>query len=61
MSIRIPYPIPEPERTRLIRAGIDACATPLNSPHRAAEQANVRRAIADIGLRYGYDDGEVAA
>jgi hypothetical protein len=60
--IRIPYPIPEPDRTRLIRAGVDARYTSVQKPEeKAAAQANVRKVIADIALRHGIDDGRDAA
>jgi hypothetical protein len=61
MTIRIPYPIPEPERGQLMQAGIDACTVPLNSPDRTEEQVAVRRVIAEIALRYGVIDEEAAA
>ena len=60
--IRIPYPIPEPDRTRLIRAGLDACYTRANKQEeKAAAQAEVRKVTADIALRHGIDDGRAAA
>ena len=49
--IRIPYPIPEPERSRLIAAGSAAVA----SKHEAPFHALVVRVIDDIVKRYGVD------
>jgi hypothetical protein len=60
--IRIPYPIPEPDRTRLIRAGMEAFYTPTQKQEeKAAAQAEVRKVIADIALRHGIDDGRAAS
>jgi len=65
MTIRIPYPIPEPERTHLIAAGKTACDTPNGQRKdewraKEAAQAAVRRITADIALRYGINDQEAA-
>lgn len=62
MTIRIPYPIPEPDRTRLIRADMEAFYTPANQQEeKHAAQAEVRKVIADIAFRHGTDDGRAAA
>lgn len=55
-DIRIPYPIPEPERTQLIAAGKAACAIQPNAPERSAASAKVGRVIAGIVLRYGIEE-----
>lgn len=57
MTIRIPYPIPMPERADLVAAGIAACRHAMNSPERARASAEVRKIVADIAFEYGIDDG----
>ena len=54
----IPYPIPEPERSQLIAAGQAACAIQYNTQERSEASAKVRKVIAGIVLRYGYEEGE---
>lgn len=56
--IRIPYPIPEPERARLIAAGTTACWQPLNTPERADASKEVGKIIADITKKYGIEQEE---
>jgi len=56
--IRIPYPIPMPERAELIAAGKEACRLALDhrdtSAHKAA-QSTVHKVIADIQFKYGIE------
>ena len=56
--IRIPYPIPEPDRARLIAAGKEACAQHDGSLEKKEAQSTVHKIIADIQFKYGIDEGE---
>lgn len=51
--IRIPYPIPLPERAELIAAGKESCAQPDGSNAKREARAEVERIIGIIELRYG--------
>lgn len=51
--IRIPHPIPMPERGELIAAGIESRAQPDGSNAKKEARANVDRIISIITLKYG--------
>ena len=51
--IRIPFPIPEPDRSALIAAGIEACAQKDGSNAKNEAQMLVRKIIKNIEARYG--------
>ena len=51
--MKIPYPIPEPERSHLIAAGKFAC----DEKHDPKAQLIVHKAIQVIQKRYGVKDG----
>lgn len=53
MIIRIPFPIPEPDRSALIAAGIEACAQKDGSNAKHEAQMLVRKIIKNIEARYG--------
>jgi hypothetical protein len=57
--IRVPYPIPASDRARLIAAGKEACAQPLNSLARGEAQEKVSKIAEEIHRRHGeeYPDG----
>ena len=64
MRTLVPYPIPQPERALLIKAGQDACAlaptkndgmAPGSPAHKAA-QAIVHKIVADIQFKYGIEE-----
>lgn len=51
--IRIPYPIPLPERADLIAAGKESCAQAEGSNAKREARAEVDRVIEIITLKYG--------
>lgn len=51
--IRIPFPIPEPDRSALIAAGMEACAQKDGSNAKNEAQILVRKIIKNIESRYG--------
>lgn len=51
--IRVPYPIPAADRARLIAAGKEACAQPLNSLARGEAQEKVSKIAEEISDKYG--------
>ena len=51
--IRIPFPIPEPDRSALIAAGMEACAQMDGSNAKNEAQILVRKIIKNIEARYG--------
>ena len=54
--MRIPYPIPDPERSKLIAAGKEAIRQKINSKAREEAGVIVRRVIAEVQLRYGMEE-----
>lgn len=54
--IRIPYPVPMPERAELIAAGKEAIRHPLNTSERDEAGSVVRQITAAIALKYGVDE-----
>ncbi|MFY9326475.1 MAG: hypothetical protein WAO76_00405 [Georgfuchsia sp.] len=55
MTIRIPSPIPEPERTELIMFGREACAQPDGSNAQREARQNINRITEIIALKYGQE------
>lgn len=53
MIIRIPFPIPEPDRSALIAAGMEACAQKEGSNAKNEAQILVQKIIKNIEARYG--------
>ena len=53
MIIRIPFPVPEPDRSALIAAGMEACAQKDGSNAKNEAQILVRKIIKNIEARYG--------
>ena len=51
--IRIPFPIPLPERALLIAAGEESCAQKETSNAKREAQARVKKITEDIAARYG--------
>lgn len=51
--IRIPFPIPEPDRSALIAAGKEACAQMDGSNAKREAQALVKKITENIAARYG--------
>lgn len=51
--IRIPYPIPMPERAELIGAGKESCAQPNGSNAKKEARDEVERIVGIITLKYG--------
>ncbi len=51
--IRIPFPIPEPDRSALIAAGMEACAQKDGSNAKREAQALVKKITENIAARYG--------
>lgn len=51
--IRIPFPIPEPDRSALIAAGMEACAQKETSNAKRDAQALVKKITDNITARYG--------
>lgn len=51
--IRIPFPIPEPDRSALIAAGKEACAQKAGSNAKKEAQSRVKKITEDIEAKYG--------
>lgn len=54
--IRIPYPVPEPLRSQLIAAGMEAVSLRTQEADHADASAKVRKVTAEIIFRHGFEE-----